>query len=71
MHEFYAKEISSKMVVHARAAMLMQMKRTILTQQMLRVMLNCSQHLEWKETAMHLSEMNNDYNIPVTKRDLE
>ena len=35
MHEFYAKEISSKMVVHARAAMPMQMKRTILTQHML------------------------------------
>ena len=36
----------------------MTSKRTILTQQMLRIMLNCSQHLQWAETAKHLTEMN-------------
>ena len=40
-HEFYAKEVSSKMVLSSRSALPMKVKRTVLTQEILRVLLNC------------------------------
>ena len=47
IHEFYAKEVSAKHVTHAHSAMPTSMKRTVLTQELLRVMLICSPLLEW------------------------
>ena len=32
LHEFYAKDVSAKMVTHARSAMPSSMKRTVLTE---------------------------------------
>ena len=42
VHEFYAKDVSSKSVINAESALSWQQKRTVLTQEMLRVLLNCS-----------------------------
>ena len=57
MHEFYAKEVSAKYVTHARSAMPPSMKRTVLTQELLRVMLRCSPNLEWSKVTRHLNDM--------------
>ena len=42
MHEFYSKEVSSKNVINAKSAIPWSTKRTVLTQEILRVLLNCS-----------------------------
>ena len=55
MHEFYIKNVSSKLVVHKESALSMGTKRTILTQQCLRVLLNCSPDLDKDVTEKHLS----------------
>ena len=39
---FYAKEVSSKMMLSSRSALPMKVKRTVLTQEVLRVLLNCN-----------------------------
>ena len=58
IHEFYYKEIANKQVTHADSAMSMSSKRSILTSEMLRVLLRCSPLLPWQTTAQHASEMN-------------
>ena len=55
LHEFYSKEMSTKSVINVRSAMPMKMKRTVLTQEVLRVLLRCSPELGWKKTAEHAS----------------
>ena len=55
LHEHYTKEVSSKFVIHKNAALPIQMKRTILTQQCLRVLLNCNRTIGWEKICNHLS----------------
>ena len=57
MHEYYSKEVSSRMMVHASSAMSMKTKRVIITQEILRVLLNCSKLLSWEITTKHINEM--------------
>ena len=57
MHEFYAKGVSAKYMTHARSAMPPAMKRTVLTQELLRVMLRCSPRLGWDNVVDHLNSM--------------
>ena len=47
MHEFYSKEVSSKNVINVKSAIPWSTKRTVLTQEALRVLLNCSKRLPW------------------------
>ena len=37
MYEHYEKNMATKMVIHAKSAIPMQVKRTVLTQEMLRI----------------------------------
>ena len=55
MHEYYIKKVSSKLVLHRSSAMPITTKRTILTQQCLRIMLNCCDELEESIKNEHLS----------------
>ena len=55
MHEHYSKDVSSKAVVHARSAIPWRDKRTILTQEVLRILRNCSTHLPWETVSAHVS----------------
>ena len=55
MYEHYEKEIATKRVIHAQSAMPMQVKRTVLTQEMLRILLHCSRDLSWEIVRRHLS----------------
>ena len=57
LHEFYSKEVASKSVVNARSALSWSCKRTVLTQEVLRMLLNCSSKLPWDITASHVSDM--------------
>ena len=55
MYEFYTKQVSSKAVIHEKSAMPKSLKRTVLTQEVLRILLRCSPKLPWEVTANHLS----------------
>ena len=54
-HEFYQKSVSSKSMIHQRTAMPIDKKRTIITQEILRVMTRCSPDLEWDKVIPHLN----------------
>ena len=47
MYEFHSKSVASKAVINARSALNWNTKRTVLTQEVLRVLLNCSRLLPW------------------------
>ena len=57
MHEFYSKEVASKNVINAKSAIPWSTKRTVLTQEMLRVLLNCSKRLPWDVPTRHVNNM--------------
>ena len=48
MYEFHSKSVASKAVINARSALNWNTKRTVLTQEVLRVLLNCSRLLPWE-----------------------
>ena len=52
-HEFYQKEISTKHVIHSRSAMPRKQKRTILTQEAIRIL---QRNKEEKDRKKHLQE---------------
>ena len=55
LYEHYEKEMSTKAVIHASSAIPRQTKRTVLTQEMLRILLHCSNHLAWQIVLKHLN----------------
>ena len=57
LHEFYAKEVSSKMMLSSRWPFPMKVKRTVLTQEVLRVLLNCNPEIPWERTVGHVNNM--------------
>ena len=56
MHEFYMKNASSKSVISARSALPWSVKITVLTQEVLRILLNCSKDLPWERVAAFVSD---------------
>ena len=57
LHEFYYKDVSSRSVVNVRSALPWNCKRTILTQEVLRILLNCSRELSWETVVAHVNHM--------------
>ena len=57
MHEFYSKEVTSKNVINAKSAIPWSTKRIVLTQEILRVLLNCSKRLPWDVPTRHVNMM--------------
>ena len=57
LHEFYSKDVSTKSVINARSAMPWATKRTVLTQELLRVLLNCSELLPRKVVNNHANDL--------------
>ena len=55
LYEHYEKKMATKMIIHAKSAVPMQMKRTVLTQEMLRILLHCSTDLPWTTVQQHMS----------------
>ena len=56
-HEYYHKDISSKLVIAAASAIDWKTKRTVITQQLLRVLRNCSPDLPWNDVCQHMNKM--------------
>ena len=56
MHEYYSKPVSSKSVIDANSAMPLKDRRTVLTQDLLRVILRCSPDLPWADKKKHIEE---------------
>ena len=54
MYEYYHKNLASRDVVNARSAVPQHMKRTILTQEVLRIFRNCSWKLPWEDVCKHV-----------------
>ena len=57
MYEYYRKTVSSNMMIHANSAIAACTKRTIFTQEALRILLNCSRELPWSTTTTHIIDM--------------
>ena len=56
MHEHYMKPVSSRFTVHAKSAISQSAKRQILTQDALRILLNCSKSMLWRDKVVHLEK---------------
>ena len=56
MHEYYYKEVASRAVIDARSAVPWRMKRTVLTQEIVRILRNCSRKMPWNEVSKHVEE---------------
>ena len=57
LHSFYSKPMATKHVMHSRTAMPDKMKKTVLTQEMLRAILRCSPELKWEEKIPHCNKV--------------
>ena len=55
-HEYYSKPVSSKAVIDSTSAMPFKDRRTVLTQDLLRVLLRCSPELPWSMKKKHVEE---------------
>ena len=56
MYEHYEKPMSTKAVINARSALPMQTKRTVLSQEMLNILLHCSDQLPWESVCTHINK---------------
>ena len=56
LYEHYEKEMATKMVIHAESAIPKSVKRTVLTQEVLRIMLHCSRNLPWDVVRGHINK---------------
>ena len=54
LYEYFYKEMASKAVIDARTAMPLRSKRTILTQEVVRILRNCSRRLPWSAVCNHV-----------------
>ena len=57
VHEIYSKDISSKAVISAKSVLPCQQKRTILTLEILGVMLNYLEVVPWEMIVKHVDKM--------------
>ena len=55
MYEHYTKEVATKAVINAKSALPTESKRTILTQELLRIMTNCSENLQIETREKHMN----------------
>ena len=54
LHSHYIKEVTSRMLIHARSAHDPKMKFNVCVNEAIRIIKNCSVHLEWEECKAHL-----------------
>ena len=57
MYEFHSKCMASKAVINARSALSWSTKGTVLTQEVLRVLMNCSKSLPCESVVENVNEM--------------
>ena len=57
IYEHYEKEMTTKAVIHAKSALSSQTKRTVLSQEVLRILLHCSKHVAWEVVCGHVNKL--------------
>ena len=55
MYEHYEKEMTTKAVIHEKSAISTQTKRTVLSQEILRILLHCCEYLKWEDVCVHIN----------------
>ena len=55
MYEHYEKDMSTKAVINVKSAIPTKNKRTVMTQEMLRILLHCSDQLPWENVCAHIN----------------
>ena len=55
LHEHYMKEVASRALIWSTSAHGQTMKENVMVNEVLRVLRNCSEHLEWEMVAKHLT----------------
>ena len=55
-YEHYEKKITTKAVIHAKSAITTQVKRTVLSQEVLRILLHCNTYVPWEVVCGHINE---------------
>ena len=55
LYEHYEKAMATKAVINANSAIPTQTKRTVMSQEMLRILLHCSDQLPWEIVCTHLN----------------
>ena len=55
LYEHYEKEMATKSVIHSNSALPTSNKRTILTQEVLRIVLHCSNYIPWESVRNHIN----------------
>ena len=55
LYEHYEKPMATKHVIHEASALPTKSKRTILTQEVLRILLHCSENLPWEVACTHIN----------------
>ena len=55
VYEHYEKPMTTKSVMHAKSAVSMQVKRTVLSQEVLRILLHCSRYVTWENVSTHIN----------------
>ena len=56
LYEHYEKAMASMMVIHADSAIPRKVKRTVLTQEVLRIIRHCSKLITWEEVRGHINK---------------
>ena len=56
LYEHYRKDVATVSTIHARSATAMRQKKTIMTQELLRIMKNCSRRLDENVRNGHINE---------------
>jgi hypothetical protein len=51
----YMKDVSSRAVINSKSSHPTNMKRSVMINEILRILRNCSKYLDWEETAAHIS----------------
>ena len=54
LHEHYMKNVSSRMLIHANSGHPMDMKKSILVNEVVRILRNCSSLLKWEDIIPHI-----------------
>ena len=54
LHSHYVKDVTSRLLIHSRSAHDIKMKFNVCVNEALRIIKNCSYHLDWEECRLHL-----------------
>ena len=57
LYEFYTNSVASKVKINSRSTLSWNSNRVVLTEEILRVLINCSKLLLWENVTQHVNEV--------------